>query len=317
MLAAHGITNVVAPLGTALTGSHVRSLRGYCDEIVLLFDGDSAGLKAAMRSVPLFLAEQVGARVGVLPQGHDPDSFVRAEGAEGVARLVAEAKPLAEFVFDDLARRHGLTLQGKNRIIAELRQIVVAGTDPVQRSLMVAHFSEMLGIAPAQFEAGLSAPVKVTAPVSPAGKRAGLRELPLKQRQLVDFLIFYPEFAEELLASGVEALVDSDEVREILACLKEMAGTCSSEQLLTSLGETSGVRQYVAELLIAGSQADGGENEEGPRRMCDELLMWLRTELRQRAGADLMQRITEAQHKGDTETLMALLRQKQEMGKIN
>ena len=52
LLAVHGFDNVVAPLGTSLTNQHIRSLRGYCDEVVLLFDGDSAGLKAAMRSIP-------------------------------------------------------------------------------------------------------------------------------------------------------------------------------------------------------------------------------------------------------------------------
>lgn len=318
MLAAHGITNVVAPLGTALTGSHIRSLRGYCDEVVLLFDGDSAGLKAAMRSIPLFLAEQVDARIGVLPQGQDPDSLVREQGAEGIAALVAGARPLAEFAFDDLVRRHGLTLQGKNRIVGELRQIIGAGHDPVQRSLMTAHFSQMLGIAPAQFEAGLPTPATVEA--RPAETPApGLRELPRKQRQLVDFLILYPEFADEVIASGVDELVRSDEARQILACLMELAGGAppSPEQVLAALPEGSGVRQYVAELLIAGSQTEEGENNQGPRRMCDELLRWLRAERRQRESADLLRRINEAQRAGDTETLMALLREKQEMGKIN
>ncbi|PKN47776.1 MAG: DNA primase, partial [Deltaproteobacteria bacterium HGW-Deltaproteobacteria-16] len=64
-LAVHGVRNVVAPLGTALTQAHVRSLKGYTDEVILLFDGDQAGLKAAMRSVPLFLSEQVTARISV------------------------------------------------------------------------------------------------------------------------------------------------------------------------------------------------------------------------------------------------------------
>jgi len=139
----------------------------------------------------------------------------------------------------------------------------------------------------------------------------------LKQRQLVDFLIFYPEFAGELIASGVEELVTSDEVREILSCLKGLAaaGSCSPEQLLAALPETSALRQYVAELLIAGSQAEEGEHVQGARRMCNELLLWLRTEQRQKESANLMHRINEAQHTGDTELLMALLRQKQEMGK--
>jgi hypothetical protein len=133
----------------------------------------------------------------------------------------------------------------------------------------------------------------------------------------VDFLIFYPEFAGELVACGVEELVTCDEVREILSCLEGLAaaGSCSSEQLLAALPETSLVRHYVAELLIAGSQAEEGEHVQGARRMCNELLSWLRTEQRQKESADLMQRINEAQHTGDTELLMTLLRQKQEMGK--
>ncbi len=83
-LAAHGIRNVVAPLGTALTAQHVRKLKGYADEVILLFDGDNAGLKAALRAVPLFLDELIEARVAILPKDHDPDSYVRQFGKEGL-----------------------------------------------------------------------------------------------------------------------------------------------------------------------------------------------------------------------------------------
>ncbi len=212
LLVAGGVSNVVAPLGTSLTRSHIRSLRGYCDEVVLLFDGDSAGLKAAMRSIPFFLAEQVDARVAVLPDGHDPDTYVRAEGAEGIEVLVEQAAPLAEFVFDYLAQQHGTTLQGKNRIVAELRRIVATGTDPVQKSLMKAHFSQMLGISPDRFEtAGVgNAPEK---PVNRAESGPGIRELPRKERQLLDFLVFFPEYLDELLENGVEEVVADGPVR--------------------------------------------------------------------------------------------------------
>lgn len=316
MLAVHNCPNVVAPLGTALTSSHIRSLRGYCDEVVLLFDGDSAGLKAAMRSVPLFLAEQVDARIAVLPEGHDPDTLVRAEGEEGIGRLVEGAEPLAEFVFDCLVKQHGLTLQGKNRIVGELQQIIAACTEQVQRSLMVAHFSEMLGIPPAQFAA---------APPERADKRElrdqsfsdALRVLSRKQRQLIDFLIYYPEFIDELLACGVEELVPGQPVREIIARLRELAGTgaVSSDRLLAALPEESGERRYVVERLIAGNQSGEEEDEDRGRRMCDELVAWLHRERQQKEHAELMRQINEAQHAGDNELLMQLLRQKQLCGK--
>lgn len=317
LLAVHNCTNVIAPLGTALTASHIRSLRGYCDEVILLFDGDSAGLKAAMRSVPHFLAEQVDALVAVLPEGHDPDTFVRAEGEEGIRRLVSEAVPLAEFVFETLVKEHGLTLQGKNRIAGELRQIMDACTERMQRSLMIAHFSEKLGISPVQFESGR--PDRDAGRERPAQSfRQSIGGSSRKERQLLDFLIYYPEYVEELIACGIEELITCRPVREIVARLKELAGAgpVTPDRLLAGLPEESGERGYVAELLIAGGQSGEEEgNDDRGRRMCDELIAWLRAEQRQKQHADLLRRINEAQSAGDSELLMRLLRQKQDVGK--
>jgi DNA primase len=321
LLAVHGINNVVAPLGTALTRAHIRMLRGYCDEVVLLFDGDSAGLKAAMRSVPFFLAEQVDARIAVLPEGHDPDSFVRETGSGGIEGLVEKALPLAEFVFDVLARRHGMTLDGKNRIVSELQQIVAAGDDPVQRSLMVAHFSEMLGITPAQFEAGMrQAPAKKSQAVG--SSRESLHNLPRKQRQLIDFLILYPEYFPQLLEAGVENVIASQEIMNIFSILRELSrqGHLTPDRLLVALPEESGARHYVAELLISGDPGSA-EDPEDParqaRQMCSEVLQWLQAEMRQKEGAGLQEQINDAQRSGDTELLMKLLARKQEMRKMN
>jgi len=75
-LVVHGCLNVVAPLGTALTTQQLKLLKGFADECVLLFDGDTAGVKAAMRSVPLFLGEQMAGKVALLPTGHDPDTIL-------------------------------------------------------------------------------------------------------------------------------------------------------------------------------------------------------------------------------------------------
>lgn len=316
LLAVYGIDNVVAPLGTALTRDHIRSLRGFCDEVVLLFDGDSAGLKAAMRSVPLFLAEQVDAKVAILPQGHDPDSFVREKGQEGITQLVDGACHLAEFVFDVLAKQFGTTLDGKNRIISELRQIVSSGDDSTQRSLMIAHFSELLSITQEQFQSGI-ADKRIDRWKKEENQQISFKKLPRKQRQLVNFMVFYPEFLGDLLEAGLEDVVISPAVMHIVDCLKELSATglLTPDRLLMKLSEESGERRYVAELLVHGSPGDG-EGEDGwARQMCDELLGWLYEEKRIKRGASLLQRIKEAQEAGDDTLLMELLVQKQEMGK--
>jgi DNA primase len=148
LLAAHGISNTVAPLGTALTAEQVRKLHGYCSEAVLLFDGDEAGMKAARRAVPLFLAERMEGRAALLPAGHDPDSFVREQGAEAMQELISTAQTLPEFVFDELVKKHGSTLAGKNNIMAELAELVKLSPDRAQKELTAAHWAGQLGISP-------------------------------------------------------------------------------------------------------------------------------------------------------------------------
>ncbi len=311
-LAVHGVENVVAPLGTSLTRQHVRSLRGYCEEVVLLFDGDAAGLKAAMRSVPFFLAEQVEARVVLLPQGHDPDTLIREKGAEGIEELVEGALGLPEFVFDTLVKQHGLTLNGKNRIIAELQPLFKTG-DSRQRSLMVAHFSEKLGVSPAQMSTAAAGVTRPAAVGEVQGSR--FKQLSRQHRQLVDFLILYPELLDELLDAGLEAVVRDPLLLDFITFLKQTAaaGPCTPETIFSALAD--GVeRDYVAELFM---RAGTVEQEDGTwqREMCDELVGWLRQRGRQQDEAGLLQQIREAQQAGDQEKLMELLKRKQECGR--
>ena len=312
LLAVHGIDNVVAPLGTALTRSHIKSLRGYCDEVVLLFDGDSAGLKAARRSIPFFLAEQVEGKVALLPEGHDPDSLVRERGAQEVLQLLDSAKPLPEFVFEALVQEFGLTLSGKNRIMKNLAQLVSEASDPSQRELMVAHFSEKLGISPARFRSCVPHTERVL-PSRPSMQTSSLVCLPRKQRQLVDFLVLYPEYLAELQQAGLEEIVSESALSEIIDSLQKLSasGAVLPEQILSELsGEED--RQYIADLLMRGAMEDDDPDTQG-RSLCDELLVWLESVRGQRNRENLQEKINEAQEKGETELLLELLKKKQKI----
>ena len=156
-LVSHGFHSVVAPLGTALTQQQVRLLKPLVDDVIVLFDGDEAGVKAAERSAPLFLSEQVNGRVALLPEGHDPDTYVRRYGLEALNQLVEQAETLPEFIVARLVERYGLTLDGKQRIIEELKPLMSAAQSSLQRSVWASHFAGILGVEPQLFLQKLSA----------------------------------------------------------------------------------------------------------------------------------------------------------------
>ena len=311
LLAVHGIDNVVAPLGTALSRHHIQTLRGYADEAILLFDADSAGLKAAMRSIPLFLAGQMEAKVALLPPGHDPDSFVRAEGAAAVAALMEQARPLAEFAFDNLVRTHGLTLAGKNKIVAVLNELIRDAADPGQRALMTAHFSEKLGVPSSYFTTGRQLTARPAAPET-APESPGLARLPRREKQVIDFLILYPEHFADLREAGLEQVLQEPAAVRFVSRLAQATAILPGrpEQLLDMITDEE-ERAYVVQILTGGSPHDA-EQEEG-RSMRDELVRWLGSVAHRRTAANIQEQINRAEGTGNTGLLMELIRRKQEM----
>src|SRR5690554_3767226 len=105
-LAQFGIGNAVATLGTATTSHHVAALMRHAERIVFCFDGDAAGRKAARRALESSLEalrDDAVLAFLFLPDGHDPDSYVRAQGAEALRSAAAHATPLTQFLMDSLA----------------------------------------------------------------------------------------------------------------------------------------------------------------------------------------------------------------------
>ncbi|MCA9399800.1 MAG: DNA primase, partial [Candidatus Omnitrophica bacterium] len=89
-----GVKNVVASLGTALTVDQIRLLRRYSKNVVMLFDSDSAGVAAMIRSLDILIEEEMLVKVASLKEGEDPDSFINRYGADAFKKCIEEAKPL-------------------------------------------------------------------------------------------------------------------------------------------------------------------------------------------------------------------------------
>ena len=129
-----GIKNVVATLGTSLTRDHVVTLRRYTDRIVVVFDGDESGVKAAVRSLDIFLEEGLLPSVVLLPEGNDPDSFLAVRGREEFYKLMDESPSLLDFYIDNTIgdyRSGEITL---NSGVKEIADVLIKVNDPILRS---------------------------------------------------------------------------------------------------------------------------------------------------------------------------------------
>jgi len=151
-LAQLGIGNAVATLGTATTATHVQKLLRASDRIVFSFDGDVAGRRAAWRALqaclPL-LRDDVTIRFLFLPDAHDPDSYVRAFGAEAFRACVSEAVALSRFLLDELASRHRLDeAEGRAACVHEARPLIEAIPESALRLQMQRELAQMVRLTP-------------------------------------------------------------------------------------------------------------------------------------------------------------------------
>ncbi len=145
----HGISNSVATLGTSLTAEHVRILRGGIGEkgrVILVYDSDEAGIKAARRSIAVFDKGYVNAQILVLESGYDPDAYIFQFGADSFKDAAKNALGIIPFLLETAVNTHGLTIEGKVRVIADLQKPLASITDSVERSLYVKEVAERLGI---------------------------------------------------------------------------------------------------------------------------------------------------------------------------
>ncbi|MDD9305025.1 MAG: DNA primase [Desulfobacter sp.] len=141
-----GIKNTVASLGTALTREHVRILKGYASQMILVFDSDDAGINAAKRSVKIFVSEGIDTRILVLPGKNDPDSFVMEKGKEAFLSLADKAKTVMQFLLHLSMETHGNSVEGRIKILDEMKPHLALIRDSALRSLYVKQLAETLNI---------------------------------------------------------------------------------------------------------------------------------------------------------------------------
>ena len=149
-----GITNVVAPQGTAFTEGQARILKRFVNEVVLCFDADAAGQKAAERSLDALLQNDLIVRVAEMPAGEDPDSLVRREGKTAFEKRIAEARDFFDYWIERETANVDLnSLSAKMEVARALAETVSHVHDPVMRGEVISKISARLAVSASAFAA--------------------------------------------------------------------------------------------------------------------------------------------------------------------
>jgi len=252
----YGVRNVVAPLGTSLTSGHLQKLRRLAREAVVVFDGDAAGIAAARRALPLLCRNDVQARILLLPQGDDPDSYLRKHGREMFIELIGHSQSMVDFLFTIAEGRKTDTIREALAMIAEMKddleaeQVLaeLAGRSRVNETALREEFGKIK-----------------SRKRSHAGEEAAPRRQGsvgnVEERLLLSSLIAFPEKAEGILSridmNDVSDPVVASLLRRISAVkdlgnLSSVLGSATEEErlLFTRLSVDPGFDTALADRVI-------------------------------------------------------------------
>ncbi|MEI6206399.1 MAG: DNA primase [Desulfuromonadales bacterium] len=201
-----GIRNVVATCGTALTSTHAGLIKRHAERVFTLFDSDSAGKKATIRSMELFLEQRIPVYVITLPAGDDPDSFMAGNPVEAFSDRLKNSRPAFEFfVRSLLAETPPDSVDNKVRVIDEIVPRFRKIADPVERDLYEKEICRLMGITAHVFRKRMSG-----MSLSPQDSRTDMKQTSAvadsSQETLLAVLLNYPDARAEVVRTGVESM---------------------------------------------------------------------------------------------------------------
>ncbi|MBK6632147.1 MAG: DNA primase [Betaproteobacteria bacterium] len=222
-LAQHGIGNAVATLGTATTPTHVHKLLRQADRVIFCFDGDNAGRKAAARALEASLEHVVDNKTIAflfLPTEDDPDSYVRAHGAEAFRKLAEQAMPLTDFLMQELKSGKDLAAaEGRSQLVHAAKPLLGRLQAPLLRLQLVKQLAQASGFSQPEIESlcGLPAVVRRTVPArSPRGAPSPIA------RKLLRVVVQQPVLAARLSTDLIpEGHAETDALNALIKAVAE------------------------------------------------------------------------------------------------
>ena len=315
----HGIENSVATLGTALTPEHVRLLTRYASRIVLVYDSDDAGIRSARRCVDIFWKEHVDFSRGdvfqeekadthilVLPDGHDPDSFLMENGPEIFYEAASQAPGIITFLIEQAIGKHGPETEGKIRVIADLQGPLAAINDNVARSLYIKQLAERIGIDENIVLEKVREHRSVNSIKNSDTSNETVHKGSRLEKQIIAMMLQFPAILPAIKMYNAVEYFENDILKSIGKTIleKQLSSDGQISELLTS------VEDPVQENLIATlSMIEESWDENG----CLKLIKQFVATGKRNRDRKILEQINAAEKKNDQKMLDKLLREKQKL----
>lgn len=304
-----GIENVAAALGTALTADQLRIAHRFAEDIVICFDGDEAGRRAALRVFPICVEEvDLWPRAVFLPLGEDPDSLVRGQGREALDGLVEKAGSLIDFFLDDLVGEGGVG--ASTRAARRMAEVLAQVEDEIVRDKLLRGAAGRLGVSSdALLAAARRAWTEQQKRRGPATREPAPPQRPRPRRdqfsaeaELIELVLCDAEVAARVEREGVFEEFQDAELRALGENILQRRARDEHFEPAELLAELPGA---MAERVLR--RLGTGESGADWQRAADEWFRRRSERFARESRQELIQRIRAAEHRGDQEEVAAAL----------
>lgn len=296
-----GIENVVATCGTALTPGQAALIHRYVPEVVVVYDGDAAGIKAAMRSMAILTEAGLTVKALALPDALDPDDYILREGAEAFRQHVAEGQDFVSF-YVGMSGERLKTIEGRTEIAREVFGILAEISDEMRRDEYLKRLARRLQInewtCRNEYIRWVRESERKAAFRRPASEPSELKPLVKDDLDFIAALLTHEPLRRKAQESLRDVTMPEGAVTEVLKALFESDGV----DLASRLENEEAVRLYVA----AANQESSGDHE----LLVARRIARIRRESLEAEDAHLQEELRAAERSTDTAKRDALLLRK-------
>jgi DNA primase len=304
----YGLRNVVATLGTAITENQLSKLRNYTENITLMLDGDEAGIKSALRLIGIFSDMDIQGTMIMLPSGHDPDSFVRKEGMEGVKNVIKDKKSILDYFFDYAKNKYGVDkLEGRIAFIRAVMPHIEAIQDGIKKRLYIKRVSELTNIEEQHLWDGLKEKTNSSVPENDLSQN-------IIGKRIIGILLNNPDFIKLCKEKNIIEYINDVPTKEVLKNIfsyfqqgKEFTTSSFVQEI-----QKDNLRELVLSAVLDATEYDDVENE----KVIYDYFKYLERKLIIDESQRITKKMAAAEKLGDEKEMMELLQRKRQISDL-